>query len=359
MASLKNEFLAKSASMRSWVPENPPSNRDRLELYALHKQAAAGDCNTDKPVNKGVAEKAKWSAWRSKSGLSQAESMSRYIAECDRQVRVYGSKAGPSTTTVENSSSQPVPTTPASSDNPNSPSSGSLLRGIDSVPLLASAASEPQQNYMQRLAIMNTNQSWWSRQNPLCGPASPSSPSLSSKLENCIISVGTFVETRALSNKSFGPLPPSSIHAFVFPFHVLLLTFWIVLIYLLTIPTTLYLVIKTALLGSNSTGVTLNQLIENSITPTSTVASSMMNDKKNSLPARFIGLALTPLVIITDLTLSLNENAGDFVAASMYTFGVLITWWYWVFVLPWVAVAMGWVGMGYGVCLSVIEFAGV
>ncbi|GMH92642.1 hypothetical protein TL16_g12407, partial [Triparma laevis f. inornata] len=62
----------------------------RLELYALHKQAAAGDCNTDKPVNKGVAEKAKWSAWRSKSGLSQAESMSRYIAECDRQVRVYG-----------------------------------------------------------------------------------------------------------------------------------------------------------------------------------------------------------------------------------------------------------------------------
>ncbi|GMH83005.1 hypothetical protein TrVE_jg12916 [Triparma verrucosa] len=346
--------------MRSWVPENPPSNRDRLELYALHKQAAAGDCNTDKPVNKGVAEKAKWSAWRSKSGLSQAESMSRYIAECDRQVRVYGSKAGPSTTTVENTSDQPAPTTPSSRDNPNSPAtSHSLLRGIDSVPLLASAASEPQANYMQRLAIMNTNQSWWSRQNPLCGPASPSSPTLSSKLENLLIGVGTFLEARALSNKPLGPLPPSAVHAFVFPLHVLLLTYWIILIYLLTLPTTLYLVVKTSLLGSNSTSCTLSQLIETSITPTSTVASSLMNDRKNCLPTRVIGLALTPLVIITDLTTSLYTNFGDFIASGMYVFGVIITWWYWVFVLPWVAGVMGWVGVIYGGCLSLIEVAGV
>jgi len=62
------------------------------ELYALHKQAAAGDCEVDKPTNKGAAEKAKWQAWKTKAGLSQAEAMSRYITECDRQIRVYGSK---------------------------------------------------------------------------------------------------------------------------------------------------------------------------------------------------------------------------------------------------------------------------
>jgi len=66
----------------------------------------------------------------------------------------------------------------------------------------------------------------------------------------------------------------------VYPIHVLLLTYWIVIVYLLTIPTTFYLVVKTMLLGSNSTGVTLSQLIEYTITPTSTTASMIMNDTK-------------------------------------------------------------------------------
>ena len=97
-------------------------------------------------------------------------------------------------------------------------------------------------------------------------PTNPSPP----QFENFIISVGTFLEKTALRNKAVGPLPPSSVHALVYPLHVLLITFWITLIYLLTIPTTVYLAVKTALLGSNSTGVTLSQLLDTSITPTST-----------------------------------------------------------------------------------------
>ena len=227
------------------------------------------------------------------------------------------------------------------------------------MPFLSSAASEPYATYMQRLAIQNASQSWWSRRTPLCGPASPSSPTITSKLENFIISVGSFLERGALRNKAVGPLPPSSVHALVYPLHVLLITFWITLIYLLTIPTTVYLAVKTALLGSNSTGVSLSQLLDTSITPTSTVASSLLSDPKNALPVRALGLSLTPLCVITDVTLSLNAAVGDLPASGLYVLGVLATWWYWVFVVPWIAAAMGWVGVGYGVCLGVIEVAGV
>mmetsp|Transcript_12820 Transcript_12820/g.26152 ORF Transcript_12820/g.26152 Transcript_12820/m.26152 type:complete len:357 (-) Transcript_12820:45-1115(-) len=356
MSALKAEFVAKSQSMRAWVPQNPPSNRDRLELYSLHKQAAAGDCEVDKPTNKGAAEKAKWTAWKTKAGLSQAEAMSRYISECDRQIRVYGSKSGPTTSTMENSKPD-VTNVPPPAENPNTPPS-SLLKGIDSVPLLASAASEPQKSYMQRLAIMNANQSWWGRQSPLCS-ASTAEPSLSSKVESIIISLGTFFERQALAGHSVGPITPTSVHATVFPIHVLLLTYWIVVVYLLTIPTTFYLVVKTMLLGSNATGVNLSQLIESTITPASTTASMMMNDTSNSLPPRFIGLALTPLVIITDVTLTTYNAAGDFVGALMYCFGILITWWYWVFVVPWLSIALGWVGVAYSCCCGIVEYAGL
>ena len=71
MSSLKAEFLAKASSMKQWSPSSPPSNRDRLELYALHKQAAAGDCDKPAPNKENKADKGKWSAWKSKAGLSQ------------------------------------------------------------------------------------------------------------------------------------------------------------------------------------------------------------------------------------------------------------------------------------------------
>ena len=36
-------FRAKVEAMKAWRPASAVSNRDRLELFALHKQAVAGD----------------------------------------------------------------------------------------------------------------------------------------------------------------------------------------------------------------------------------------------------------------------------------------------------------------------------
>ena len=57
-------------------------NRDRLELYALHKQSVSGDAPPANPPNATSTELAKLAAWRGKSGLDQAEAMACYIDEC-------------------------------------------------------------------------------------------------------------------------------------------------------------------------------------------------------------------------------------------------------------------------------------
>ena len=364
MSSLKQEFLAKASSMRQWRPTSAPSNRDRLELYALHKQAAAGDC--DKPAPTGEsrtdkADKGKWSAWRSKSGLSQAEAMSRYIAECDRQIRVYGSLAGgPTTTTVEKTSNAPTQT-PLPTPNPQQAQQQAVgLTGIESVPLLASAASESHSSYMSRLSLVSPGSAhasgFWSRQIPLYGNDETST--FATGAEKAIIKIGQFLES-ATSNMTLGPLPPSSFHSLSYPLHIILLSHWILLIYLLSITSTVYVTTKTLLLGSSATGLTLPQIHSTIITPTSLVATSLLTSPQHSLPVRFIGLLLTPLTVTTDVTTTLTATAGHAASSFVYCALTALLWWYYTMVIPWSAAAMTWSAGGYGGCLAIIEYAGV
>lgn len=86
--TLTATFRAKTNSMKSWRPRNPPSNRDRLELYALHKQSVSGDApaaTTEDATasSNSVADKAKLAAWRAKRGMTQVEAMQRYVEECE------------------------------------------------------------------------------------------------------------------------------------------------------------------------------------------------------------------------------------------------------------------------------------
>lgn len=84
--TLASTFRAKTNSMKSWRPRNPPSNRDRLELYALHKQSVSGDApatDDDVSSSSSVADKAKLAAWRTKRGMTQADAMQRYVEECE------------------------------------------------------------------------------------------------------------------------------------------------------------------------------------------------------------------------------------------------------------------------------------
>ena len=75
------------------APPRLPQNRDRLELYALHKQSIAGDApphdgdvslSSNSSGGGAVAERSKRAAWRAKRGMTRDVAMARYVEECER-----------------------------------------------------------------------------------------------------------------------------------------------------------------------------------------------------------------------------------------------------------------------------------
>lgn len=63
-----------------------PSNDDLLSLYALFKQATAGDVTGARPGMFSVKERAKFDAWATRKGTSADDAKRAYVALVDRLV---------------------------------------------------------------------------------------------------------------------------------------------------------------------------------------------------------------------------------------------------------------------------------
>jgi diazepam-binding inhibitor (GABA receptor modulating acyl-CoA-binding protein) len=61
-----------------------PSTDDLLELYALFKQATAGDVSGSRPGMLDMKGRAKFDAWSKKKGASKDDAMTKYVALVDR-----------------------------------------------------------------------------------------------------------------------------------------------------------------------------------------------------------------------------------------------------------------------------------
>jgi diazepam-binding inhibitor (GABA receptor modulating acyl-CoA-binding protein) len=57
-----------------------PSNEDLLELYALYKQATAGDVSGSRPGMMDFKGRAKFDAWTGKKGMAKDKAMESYVA---------------------------------------------------------------------------------------------------------------------------------------------------------------------------------------------------------------------------------------------------------------------------------------
>lgn len=57
-----------------------PDNDALLRLYALYKQATAGDASGERPGGFDFVGKAKYDAWAGVKGLSKDEAMRDYVA---------------------------------------------------------------------------------------------------------------------------------------------------------------------------------------------------------------------------------------------------------------------------------------
>ena len=60
------------------LPEKP-DNMTLLKIYALYKQASAGDVEGKRPGIADIVARAKWDAWNAAKGKTAQEAMQDYI----------------------------------------------------------------------------------------------------------------------------------------------------------------------------------------------------------------------------------------------------------------------------------------
>ena len=77
MADLKANF--ESAVANSKNLSERPDNATLLKIYALYKQATAGDNTEKKPGFGDMVGRAKWDAWNGLKGTSNDNAMEQYI----------------------------------------------------------------------------------------------------------------------------------------------------------------------------------------------------------------------------------------------------------------------------------------
>ena len=77
MSDLKSTFEQAVAASKN-LPERP-DNQTLLKLYALYKQATAGDVEGKRPGFTDMVGRAKWDAWNEAKGKSNDAAMTEYI----------------------------------------------------------------------------------------------------------------------------------------------------------------------------------------------------------------------------------------------------------------------------------------
>jgi acyl-CoA-binding protein len=77
MADLKSRFDAAVANSKNLSER--PDNATLLKIYALYKQATAGDNAEKKPGFGDMVGRAKWDAWNGLKGTSGDDAMQQYV----------------------------------------------------------------------------------------------------------------------------------------------------------------------------------------------------------------------------------------------------------------------------------------
>lgn len=86
--TLKGKFAAAQDRVQKLAER--PSNERLLELYALYKQATAGDVSGSRPGLFDVKGRAKFDAWATQKGLSKEEAMKAYVGLADQLAKKLG-----------------------------------------------------------------------------------------------------------------------------------------------------------------------------------------------------------------------------------------------------------------------------
>ncbi|PZR10478.1 MAG: acyl-CoA-binding protein [Archangium gephyra] len=83
--TLNEQF--EDAQKRVKTLKEAPGNDTLLDLYALFKQATAGDVSGSRPGMMDFKGRAKFDAWAKKKGTSKDAAMTSYVALVDKLVK--------------------------------------------------------------------------------------------------------------------------------------------------------------------------------------------------------------------------------------------------------------------------------
>jgi acyl-CoA-binding protein len=78
MSDLKAKFEKAVADSKNLTER--PDNTTLLKMYALYKQASAGDVEGKRPGFTDMVGRAKWDAWNEIKGTKTEDAMKQYIA---------------------------------------------------------------------------------------------------------------------------------------------------------------------------------------------------------------------------------------------------------------------------------------
>ncbi len=88
MADIKKSFEKAAADVQKL--KKRPDDEDMLRLYALYKQASAGDVQGERPGAFSFADRAKYDAWAKLKGTDSTKAMESYVKLVERLKKTYG-----------------------------------------------------------------------------------------------------------------------------------------------------------------------------------------------------------------------------------------------------------------------------
>jgi acyl-CoA-binding protein len=83
MSDLKQQFEDTVNFVQNSEGEIELSNEQKLQMYALYKQATEGDVSGKKPGMMDFVARAKYTAWEELKGKSSDDAMKKYINEIE------------------------------------------------------------------------------------------------------------------------------------------------------------------------------------------------------------------------------------------------------------------------------------
>lgn len=83
MSDLQQQFEDTVSFVQNSEGEVELSNEQKLQMYALYKQATEGDVTGKKPGMMDFVGRAKYSAWEELKGQTKEQAMQKYINEIE------------------------------------------------------------------------------------------------------------------------------------------------------------------------------------------------------------------------------------------------------------------------------------